>query len=435
MKEWKEYKLGDLYDVHNGLSKGGKFFGTGYPFLSFKTVFNNYFLPPVLPDLVQSDEKEQSGYDIKCGDVFITRTSETPEELGMSSVALKDYPFATYNGFTKRLRPKDTSVIYPEFIGYYLRSSKFRALFYGLASSMSTRASLANGDLLGMRVFLPSFETQERIAMILKSLDNKIEVNRQINDNFVVEPLFEILLIWMLTTPINDNLEQQAQALFKSWFVDFEPFKSGEFDESDLGLIPKGWRIEKLGNICSCLLGGTPSRNKEEYWNGDIAWINSGEVNEFRITKPSEYITKEGLANSATKLLPKKSTVLAITGATLGQVSLLEIDSCANQSVIGVLENEDIPYVFIYPLINDRITELCSHMTGGAQQHINKNNVEQLDVIVPTNQILAEYKQKVEPIYSLISNNCIETMELAQLRDSLLSRLMTGELKLDEKTK
>lgn len=183
MEEWKEYKLGDLYDVHNGLSKGGKFFGSGYPFLSFKTVFNNYFLPPVLPDLVQSDEKEQNGYNIKRGDVFVTRTSETSEELGMSSVALKDYPFATYNGFTKRLRPKDPSLVFPEFIGYYLRSTKFRNLFYGLASSMSTRASLANGDLLGIKVFLPSYETQERIAWILKSLDDKIELNRRINEN------------------------------------------------------------------------------------------------------------------------------------------------------------------------------------------------------------------------------------------------------------
>ena len=160
------------------------------------------------------------------------------------------------------------------------------------------------------------------------------------------------MIIWLLTSLENDNLEQQAQALFKSWFVDFEPFKNGEFEETELGMIPKGWRVESLGNVCKCLLGGTPSRNKEDYWNGDIAWINSGEVNEFRITKPSEYITEEGLKNSATKLLPRKTTVLAITGATLGQVSLLEIDTCANQSVIGVLENEILPYEYIYPLIN-----------------------------------------------------------------------------------
>lgn len=231
---------------------------------------------------------------------------------------------------------------------------------------------------------------------------------------------------------INDNLEQQAQALFKSWFVGFEPFKEGKFVDSELGRIPEGWRVERLGSICKCLLGGTPSRNKEEYWNGKIAWINSGEINEFRITKPSEYITQEGLKKSATKLLPKKTTVLAITGATLGQVSLLEIDSCANQSVIGLLENEDIFHEYIYPLIKNRIDDLCSHMTGGAQQHINKNNVEQLEILVPPKKILVEYKQIATPIYSLISNICFESQKISKLRDSLLPRLMSGELKLDK---
>ena len=208
MEEWKEYKLGDLYEVHNGLSKGGKYFGSGYPFVSFKTVFNNYFLPALLPDLVQSNEKEQINYDVKRGDVFVTRTSETPRELGMSAVALKDYPYATYNGFTKRLRPKDVTVIFPEFIGYYLRSTKFRSLFYGMASSMSTRASLSNGDLLNMKVSIPSFDTQKRIASILFSLDDKIEVNRRINDNLIFNMLLEALLIWWVLTLKNDNLEQ-----------------------------------------------------------------------------------------------------------------------------------------------------------------------------------------------------------------------------------
>ena len=199
----------------------------------------------------------------------------------------------------------------------------------------------------------------------------------------------------------------------------------------EIGRIPKGWRVEKLGTLCNCLLGGTPSRNNPDYWNGDIAWINSGEVNMFRITKPSEYITEEGLKRSATKLLPKKTTVLAITGATLGQVSLLEIDSCANQSVIGVLENESYPYSFIYPLIKERIEELMSHMTGGAQQHINKNNVEGLDVIVPPQNIMEQYNKIAMPLYELIGKCCIENDRLAELRDTLLPKLMSGEINVN----
>lgn len=184
MEEWKTYKIGELYDVHNGLSKGGQFFGTGYPFLSFSIVFKNYFLPDELCNLVESTEKERHSYDILRGDVFITRTSETAAELGMSSVALKDYPQATYNGFTKRLRPiQGENIVVPEYIGYYLRSKKFRSLFYSLSAAMSTRASLANADLLNMEVALPNKRQQTKIADILRSIDHKIELNNRINHN------------------------------------------------------------------------------------------------------------------------------------------------------------------------------------------------------------------------------------------------------------
>ena len=183
-----------------------------------------------------------------------------------------------------------------------------------------------------------------------------------------------------------------------------------------------------LGMVCKCILGGTPSRAKAEYWVGNIPWINSGEINRFRITSPSELITQAGLDHSATKMLPAKTTVLAITGATLGQVSLLEIDACANQSVVGVIPNNTLPYEFIYPFIKAKINELISHQTGGAQQHINKQNVESLPVSIPTKEILDDFTALVSPMYSMIALNCFENMRLENMRDSLLPQLISGEL-------
>ena len=168
--------LGELYTVHNGLSKGRKFFGSGYPFLSFSTVFNNYFIPNELVDLVQSDEKEQKIYSISRGDVFVTRTSETSDELGMSCVALKDYPRATYNGFTKRMRPIATDRVHPEYIGYYMRMPSFRGEFQAF-STMTTRASLRNEDLLSLTILLPPMEQQIKIAEVLQTYDKLIENN------------------------------------------------------------------------------------------------------------------------------------------------------------------------------------------------------------------------------------------------------------------
>jgi len=386
MEEWKEYKLGDLYDVHNGLSKGGKFFGSGYPFLSFKTVFNNYFLPAILPDLVQSNEKEQKGYDIKRGDVFVTRTSETPEELGMSSIALKDYPSATYNGFTKRLRPKNTSLVYPEFIGYYLRSSKFRALFYGLASSMSTRASLANGDLLGMRVFLPSYDTQERIANILKSLDDKIEVNRL----------------------INDNLEQQAQALFKSWFLDFEPFKDGEFVESELGMIPKGWRVTELEEVCTIKYGKGLGKN-DLIQDGFPVFGGNGIIGFYSL-----YLYE----------LPQ--ILVSCRGAASGKIieSLPQSYVTSNSLVLELKDRFYYNYIKFLLLSNP----LYDYATGSAQPQITIDNIKGVKIILPLQEVINQMNPKLETIGIIQRNNNNESRRLAELRDTLLPRLMSGEL-------
>ena len=176
--EWKEYKLGEIYEVHNGLSKGREFFGSGYPFISFSTVFNKWFIPEIITDFAQTTESEQESYSIKAGDILVTRTSETADELGMSCVALRDIPNATYNGFCKRMRQYNKDVdVDSKYVGYYMRNPEFRKKFQAFAGSMSTRASLTNDALLGLTIKLPPLAEQQSIAKILSSLDDKIELN------------------------------------------------------------------------------------------------------------------------------------------------------------------------------------------------------------------------------------------------------------------
>ena len=158
--------LGEIYESSSGLSKGADEFGFGSPFLSFKTVFNNATIPSELTDLVNTTEAEQSRYSIKQGDVFVTRTSESLEELGMSCAALKDYPAATFNGFTKRLRPKENVCVDPQFAAYFFRSSHFRRQIARMAV-LSTRASLNDGILLRIKMPLPTLDEQARIVEIL----------------------------------------------------------------------------------------------------------------------------------------------------------------------------------------------------------------------------------------------------------------------------
>lgn len=291
-----------------------------------------------------------------------------------------------------------------EYLYYYLLSIQPQI---ELLANGSVQQNLSKEILADYDINVPkNYQDLKNIVWILKNIDQKIENNKS----------------------INKNLDELCHSLFKYYFIDFIPFCDDDFIDSDIGEIPKEWSITTVGNILDCKLGGTPSRSNESYWGGSIAWINSGKVNDFRIIEPSEYITEKGLKKSATKLLPAKTTVIAITGATLGQISLLEIDSCANQSVIGIIPNINYPYEFVYPLISSILIDLLKHQTGGAQQHINKNNVESFKIICPPAEIISEYKTIVSPIYSKISDNCFEIEKLQKLRDTLLPKLMSGEI-------
>ena len=346
------------------------------------------------------------------GDIILTTRGS------VGNVALFDetigYEFIRINSGMVIIRNNDLFDL--KFLYQQLKSPYMKTQYKNMSTG-SAQPQLPIRDIRKLELLLPPLQEQKSIAHILSTLDDKIEVNNQ----------------------INKTLENMAQATFKQWFVDFEfpnedgePYKSsgGEMVESELGMIPKGWEVRRIGDECFCSLGGTPSRQKSDYWNGDIPWVNSGEVNNFRIYKPSEYITKLGLEKSATKLLKKKTTVLAITGATLGQVSLLEIDTCTNQSVVGISENDKISHVYIYPYVKSVIKKIIGNQTGGAQQHINKGNVEDTKLLIPNKKVLNAYTKLVRPQYDLISSICFENELLTRLRDSLIPKLMSGEIRV-----
>ena len=176
-----------------------------------------------------------------------------------------------------------------------------------------------------------------------------------------------------------------------------------------------------IGKEFECCLGGTPKTTCPEYWDGNINWINSGEVNKLRICNASKKISQLGMEKSATKLLNRGTTVIAITGATLGQVSLLEIDTCANQSVIGISENQ-IKKDFIYPLIMHHISDLIKKQTGGAQQHINMNDVKSLEIMVPTLTQYRDYSFEVMPLFDLQSSLCARIEKMKELKALYLKK-------------
>ena len=281
----------------------------------------------------------------------------------------------------------NNDIIVPKFLFYCLKIIDFDNLNVG-----SAVPSLTIQILDELRLCIPPLETQHKIAELLSSLDDKIDLlHRQ-----------------------NKTLESLALTLFRHTFID-NPNRNA-------------WEIGKLGDYVKIELGGTPNTAKSEYWGGDIAWINSGEINKFRIIKPTKTITKLGFEKSNTKLLPKGSVVIAITGATLGQVSLLEIDSCANQSVVGVIPNDDFSSEFLYLWIKFNIDKIILNQTGGAQQHINKNDIANYPIIKPSKEFLANINLKI--YFNKISHNMKEIQNLESLRDIMLPKLLSGEMEI-----
>ena len=235
---------------------------------------------------------------------------------------------------------------------------------------------------------------------------------------------------------------------FKSWFVDFDPIHAkaagntpSHMNAETVALFPSSfsddglpikWEQRKISKFANAVLGGTPSRNNPSYWGGDIPWINSGAVNKFRILEATELITKDGFKNSSTKLLPINTTVIAITGATLGQVSYLEIEACANQSVVGVISNRDNASEWVYLSLISNIDRLTNLQTGGAQQHINKNDVLNFKVVYPTEEIISSFSAIVRPLFQKIANALRENQTLSELRDTLMPKLMSDEIRVKD---
>lgn len=406
MSEWKKVKLDELYEVHNGLSKGRQFFGTGFPFLTFSNVFNNWFLPKQLESLVQTTDKEREACSIKAGDVFITRTSETMDELGMSSVALKDYPNATYNGFTKRLRPI-TDRVNPRYIGYYLRTPKFRGQFMAF-STMTTRASLANIDLLNMEVELPPMETQHRIATILSRYDSLIENYQK-----------QIKL-----------LEEAAQRLYKEWFVDLR--FPGHENTKIVDGVPEGWEKKTIADVCTIISSGsTPSRSNKAYWeNGTIKWVKTKELQDGWILDTEEYISQEGYNSSSTKMFPANTILMAIYASpTLGRLGILSIDCCCNQAALGLIADENIiSWQWLFWKLYELRDEFNAIARGAGQQNISGIVVKNKEIIIPDKGVIDGFTSVVSKMFEQQKSLSSQLRLLTEARDRLLPKLMSGEI-------
>lgn len=418
MSKLTRHKFADLYQMASGISSKPEQAGHGAPFLSFSAVFNNYFLPDNLVDRMDTSEREQKTYSINEGDIYLTRTSEVVDELGMSSVALKSYEKATYSGFLKRLRPIKEKVTYPKFMGFYLRSPLFRKTMTNNAV-LTLRASLNEEIFSYLDLLLPDYDEQVKCGDFLYLLNQKIDCNNR----------------------INAELAAMAKTLYDYWFVQFDfpdtngrPYKSsdGKMEYNDIlkREIPLEWVGANILTVADLLGGGTPTKKKSEYWGGTIPFFTptdaDGTIFKF---STADYITESGLKGSSTRLFGKHTVFITARGS-VGRLVLAGGDMAMNQSCYALRANPGVSHVYLFFLAKELIEHLKVKSSGSVFNSIVSNDIEMTKLAIPNRDVIEQFSAIVEPVFEKISNNTQENEGLAQLRDWLLPMLMNGQVRV-----
>jgi len=355
MEEWKEYKLGEITNMKNGKKRpqsNGVFpvYG-GNGIMDYSDSYN------AENAIIVGRVGAYCGCVYKCdGKCWVSDNA--------ISVFAKD-------------------IVDTQFLYYLMTTVDFHHHHIGGAQPLMTQ------DIIGdFTVSIPPLSVQNQIVHILKSFDDKIEVNRQ----------------------INDNLEQQAQALFKSWFVDFEPFKYGEFVESVLGMIPKGWRVGTLDDLLEIKYG----KDHKKLSDGKIPVYGSG-----------------GLMRRVDKSLYKGESVLIPRKGTLNNVMYVNEEFWTVDTMFYTIPKVEHIALFCYLFLLGK--DLASMNAGSAVPSMTTEILNSMSVVIPQNSIVNEFDNVISSYFRKIENNDNESRRLAELRDTLLPKLMSGELNVFDK--
>src|SRR5581483_4281526 len=271
---------------------------------------------------------------------------------------------------------------------------------------------------------------QKAIALILGALDDKIELNRR----------------------MNATLEAMARALFHSWFVDFDPVRAkldgrepagldqatgglfpSRFQESELGQIPDGWTVERVGSVVECLGGGTPSTSEPAYWeNGIHDWATPRDFSSLQapiLLSTDRKITDAGLDKISSGLLPA-GTLLMSSRAPVGYLAIASMPVAINQGFIAMKCNERASNFFMLNWCRANMAEIEGRATGTTFAEVSKQNFRPIPVVLPPGKLMTAFTTRVAPWYGRITANLQQSLTLAKLRNALLPKLLSGELRV-----
>ena len=407
MKGWKTYKLGELaHKIGSGSTpRGGKEAYLEHSDISLirsQNVLDFSFSTAGLAFISDEQAHELRSVTIEKDDVLLNITGDSVARVCKVPPDLLPARVNQHVAIIRANKEKINS----DFLKYYLLEPSFKGYMLGLASSGATRNALTKIMIENFEIKLPDLNTQHSIASILSSLDNKIELNLQ----------------------MNQTLEEMAQAIFKEWFVNFNfPGSNGKLVDD----LPKGWKKGSVLEIATLLSGGTPKTEVSEYWDGNIGWISAKDVtanNKRFILETEKQITEDGIESSAAKLLPKFTTVISARG-TVGNYCILSDEMAISQSNYGIKSKSDLNF-FLFVLIENMIEMMQAYSYGTVFDTITTKTFQEMEITIPAEAIMREFESTVSPVFHKILENQVQSQTLSQFRDSLLPILMTGKIEV-----
>lgn len=416
MEEWKEYKI---FEVIEEVSMGpfgsnikvDNFIDSGVPVLNGSNL-QSFKLNEDSFNYVSQEKADSLGKaNASRGDVIITHRGTLGQIVYIPDNSKFEQYIISQSQFRLKLK-KD--LIRPDFFVYFFHTRLGQHRIMMNASQVGVPAlARPTSTFKEVSVPVPPMEAQNKIMAILHSLDDKIEINRL----------------------INDNLEQQAQALFKSWFVDFEPFKDGEFVESELGMIPKGWRVQETQGVFEINIGKTPPRKEHEWFSNsseDNVWVSITDMGTcgMFISNSSEYLKDEAIKRFNIQIVEKDSVLLSFK-LTVGRVAIADTRLTTNEAIARFILPDKCYREFLYLYLKQYRYDNLGN-TSSIATAVNSKTIKGMKLILPSKDIIDGFSNNTKPLFEQIRILQQESRRLAELRDTLLPRLMSGELKVNE---
>lgn len=411
--KWEKVKLGKYVEILSGFAfKSKDFLNCGVPVIKIKNITQEGVtledVSYISKELADKNEK----YHLNYNDILIALTGSHINQ--MSSVVgriarIKYHEDSLLNQRVGKVFAKDSKLCDIDYVYYFLSQDYIKISLASKAGGAANQANISPNDVKSLTVRWPDIETQHRIADILSAYDDLIENNQK-----------QIKL-----------LEEAAQRHYKEWFVNLR--FPGHENTKIVDGVPEGWRVASIADICDTVGGGTPSTKIQSYYEkGDILWVTPTDITRnfsLALLDTEKKITSEGLKNSSAKMLPAE-TILMTSRASVGFFGMCKYEVCTNQGFISCIPKRENLQMYLLFNLKSRVEEIRQKAGGSTYLEISKTVFRELKIILPKDEVLAEYQKNVHDIFDEIYCRTEMIKSLVDMRNRLLPKLMSGEVEV-----